>query len=81
MIGLSDTTQEKALELARTLCESIRRKPFRLPDAPCPNSGYDQYWSDRNQTGRTVTAASTCSPGKADQIRRHSALCRENRRA
>lgn len=36
MIGLSDTTQEKALELARTLCNSIRRKPFKLPDAPCP---------------------------------------------
>nr|WP_237212410.1 GGDEF domain-containing protein [Ruegeria lacuscaerulensis] len=36
MIGLADTTQEKALKLARNLCDCIRVKPFDLPDTPAP---------------------------------------------
>jgi two-component system cell cycle response regulator len=36
MIGLSATTQAQALELARSLCDCIRQKPFELPDTPAP---------------------------------------------
>ncbi|WP_420584421.1 diguanylate cyclase [Ruegeria sp.] len=36
LIGLSDTTQAKALTLARSLCNCIRDTPFELPDAPAP---------------------------------------------
>ncbi|MES0824791.1 diguanylate cyclase [Ruegeria sp. SCP11] len=38
MIGLSNTTQTKALELARHLCECIREKSFDLPDTLEPIS-------------------------------------------
>ena len=36
MIGLSDTTQAKALNLAGNLCDCIREKPFDLPDSAAP---------------------------------------------
>ncbi len=36
IIGLSDTTQEKALKLARSLCNCIYHKPFYLPETPPP---------------------------------------------
>lgn len=38
MVGLAETTQAKALKLARSLCDCIRDKPFELPDAPAPIS-------------------------------------------
>ncbi|WP_058280387.1 diguanylate cyclase [Ruegeria denitrificans] len=36
MVGLANTTQANALDLARELCDCIRDTPFDLPDASAP---------------------------------------------